>query len=300
LFAYDLVIIDPITLTIKNRRRVNSFPYPSPIHDFPERTALIPIDTAHFLAYYGDYRTYKREQRLFKVNYQSLSVEALIQPDDLMGELLNNPPPIVMPSEKNNDILMLGADSLSMPSLNPNSWDTSLVYAPVVYPKIVCYDKNLQKKWSWDIPFSKDYTYHGLNLMLLPDKTHLLLSGSRRDTANYMFDHENHPEQHFNTFAFVAKIDLDAVYRQISTIYTAKTEHSFSISPNPAHSTVRVSIAEKDFTENTSIRLYNLQGQVVYSSTLHKPSIELPIHQLPAGVYIVECGNARQKLIVQK
>jgi hypothetical protein len=72
------------------------------------------------------------------------------------------------------------------------------------------------------------------------------------------------------------------------------------IYPNPAHSTVRVSIAEKDFTENTPIRLYNLQGQIVYSSTLHKPSIELPIHQLPEGVYIVECGNARQKLIVQK
>lgn len=77
-----------------------------------------------------------------------------------------------------------------------------------------------------------------------------------------------------------------------------KPEIDFSIYPNPAAENQAISLEIKE--DNCELRIYSLEGRLIYTARIHQKHIKLPL--LSAGTYMVKVENAElfsvRKLIV--
>ena len=75
----------------------------------------------------------------------------------------------------------------------------------------------------------------------------------------------------------------------------------FQVSPNPAHSEIKISGLDERFNASTKILIYNALGalQFEYNRSLGEESVNLDISSLKPGVYIVKIGNSDEKIVVQ-
>ena len=72
------------------------------------------------------------------------------------------------------------------------------------------------------------------------------------------------------------------------------TESAFQIYPNPFSSILKVETKGID-EQSKSIRLFNLQGKVLYIKQFTEKETELDLSELPAGVYFLELELASQR-----
>ncbi len=69
--------------------------------------------------------------------------------------------------------------------------------------------------------------------------------------------------------------------------------------PNPANDAVSIYAGGKLFAENTTVNVYNINGQLVKSliNTLNTNLLKMDVSDLMSGVYFVETKNARAKFV---
>jgi hypothetical protein len=78
---------------------------------------------------------------------------------------------------------------------------------------------------------------------------------------------------------------------------------SVMLYPNPAHEVVNVQVEQSEGTY--ALRLYNMNGQLVYNQTTDAPSQQIDVRSLPNGVYVLQIegrGGMRevQKLMIRR
>ncbi|MEM8524662.1 MAG: T9SS type A sorting domain-containing protein [Bacteroidota bacterium] len=71
-------------------------------------------------------------------------------------------------------------------------------------------------------------------------------------------------------------------FTDVSTIASVKIEQSLKIYPNPAFDVLHIAL---DVPKKASIRLYNVQGQLVLEQSTDQKEQEVDISHLPAGIY---------------
>jgi photosystem II stability/assembly factor-like uncharacterized protein len=69
---------------------------------------------------------------------------------------------------------------------------------------------------------------------------------------------------------------------------------TFNLFPNPASEQVTVNGKSGEL-----ICIYNLQGQIVYQDKMENTIMEIDLHPFAEGVYVVEVGMKKEKLIIQ-
>ncbi|MBK9449270.1 MAG: T9SS type A sorting domain-containing protein [Bacteroidetes bacterium] len=135
---------------------------------------------------------------------------------------------------------------------------------------------------------------HGWLMYRIKLKDNLPLGTQITNTASIYFDY-NAPvvtNTTLNTFDLVA---IDG---------PTELERNFSLYPNPAHQQVNVQL-DATWSGKTEVRLLDLNGRGLRSFQLgpSQHHFALDVSDLPAGMYLVECINAKcrevQKLIVQ-
>ena len=78
---------------------------------------------------------------------------------------------------------------------------------------------------------------------------------------------------------------------------------SMSLYPNPANTSVVLS-TERGFRQGDQIQIVDMQGRVLlsYTSGRNTTQIELPVSEIPAGVYLVhhqQSGSVPARLIIK-
>lgn len=79
-------------------------------------------------------------------------------------------------------------------------------------------------------------------------------------------------------------------------------DNSVSIYPNP--STDFITVTGSDANQQSSVKMYNMQGKVVIATIQFQGAATLSVNQLPKGMYVIEVAEAkgsthRQKIIVR-
>jgi hypothetical protein len=86
-----------------------------------------------------------------------------------------------------------------------------------------------------------------------------------------------------------------------TSVNEIKNKGPFQIYPNPA--TDHLSIEIPSFSSATAVKIFNMHGQVVFSSMLSNQKTIVDVSTLMRGAYVVEVlssdGISRQKLIKQ-
>jgi len=76
----------------------------------------------------------------------------------------------------------------------------------------------------------------------------------------------------------------------ITSISELQAKADMNIYPNPANE--RITLSLSSFTnENVNIEVFNMLGTMVFQQQGQGEQIDMDIHSLPAGVYIVRCTN---------
>jgi uncharacterized delta-60 repeat protein len=78
----------------------------------------------------------------------------------------------------------------------------------------------------------------------------------------------------------------------------------FSIYPNPAKDKIFVEIANSVFSETSSLSLYTINGDLLYSHPLKVKRYELSVRVFPEGTYIIKITSggrtSMQKLMIKR
>lgn len=82
-------------------------------------------------------------------------------------------------------------------------------------------------------------------------------------------------------------------------VVVAKPAGSFSIYPNPAVHSVTVTPTGDFALSNKTINVYNMSGKVVLTHTFYFNTEKLDVSSLPAGVYIITCGEGKDRVKVK-
>ena len=89
--------------------------------------------------------------------------------------------------------------------------------------------------------------------------------------------------------------------RQLGTESSGGERASFTLTPNPAHHTVTVRTSV--YSSNATLTLLDAAGRKSLSIPITTPSLTIPLHDLPAGTYLVTLttteGSSTQRLVVQ-
>ncbi len=78
-----------------------------------------------------------------------------------------------------------------------------------------------------------------------------------------------------------------------------ETNASFGLYPNPATDRVTVALGDSWIGE-TQVTVRDLSGRLLHSEVVNpaaKSEVAMDLQQLPSGVYLVECMNARQRMV---
>ncbi len=97
------------------------------------------------------------------------------------------------------------------------------------------------------------------------------------------------------TFSVTANRNLVANFTPVQGI----TENDFNhinIHPNPAKDNLIIEFEKSKKLQNTSVSIYNTQGQLVKQLTISQPKTEIDIHDLSTGVYVVKVINDKETL----
>jgi hypothetical protein len=86
-----------------------------------------------------------------------------------------------------------------------------------------------------------------------------------------------------NTDIFIEKLFDCPTYIDENIIRT----NSLMISPNPASDKIFISVLPESKT-NTYIRIYNMQGEIVFHSTLNESQIQINVSGYSKGIYLVK------------
>jgi hypothetical protein len=86
----------------------------------------------------------------------------------------------------------------------------------------------------------------------------------------------------------------------ITTIFESETEKGLIIDPNPAQSTISISVPF-NYGEKYQIRIYTLHGQLIFESENYSSnSAEIFVETLPRGVFIVSAISNAAELVPGK
>lgn len=80
------------------------------------------------------------------------------------------------------------------------------------------------------------------------------------------------------------------------TVSTEVKESGFSVYPNPAVNIVTVSPKGSFALANKTIFVYNMQGKLVLTHKFYFNSEKVNVASLPAGVYILSCGEGKERI----
>ncbi|ASB49771.1 T9SS type A sorting domain-containing protein [Alkalitalea saponilacus] len=148
------------------------------------------------------------------------------------------------------------------------------------------------------------------------------VSGSRDDRAAFstpitihqddLFDSEGTPKNHsfpmnnglYNMVIHTeTNISLPYIFEVIGVVQTRanslERSNIFKIYPNPSNGVFTVDVGEK-----SSLRVFNVSGQLVYLSEIYEGNNQVSLDHLPAGIYNVVVSNdsyrAEDKLVISK
>ena len=78
-----------------------------------------------------------------------------------------------------------------------------------------------------------------------------------------------------------------------TTDVSNENENNFTIYPNPASEKINIQLN----SENTKISIYNSMGQKILNQTTNQKNAEIPLLNLPEGVYTVEVINGSKSVV---
>ena len=93
--------------------------------------------------------------------------------------------------------------------------------------------------------------------------------------------------------------DLDGVcvlngWRPNGVEENTMVNHTLTVYPNPCHSTLTLNTEAHDV-----VMLFNMQGALLQRVVATDNTTTLNMQDLPAGMYIVRCGNQSAKVVKQ-
>jgi len=90
-------------------------------------------------------------------------------------------------------------------------------------------------------------------------------------------------------------------FRDVSLAVNETEKPSFLFYPNPASDVVTLRFAEPT-THNQSAEVYDMQGKIHLSQKLETgtSTVLIETHVLPAGIYLLRCGNGIKRLVIQR
>ena len=89
------------------------------------------------------------------------------------------------------------------------------------------------------------------------------------------------------------RVDIGCYEYVPNGIAGAEQVLTFSIYPNPSNNIVTVEGA------SGAVTIYDITGRKVMYADIQKTSPHIDVSTLTSGMYIIECGNARQKIFVR-
>ncbi|MFH0866484.1 MAG: T9SS type A sorting domain-containing protein [Bacteroidota bacterium] len=95
--------------------------------------------------------------------------------------------------------------------------------------------------------------------------------------------------------------------RELSQIITGTeetlTEPSFSVSPNPASTSITIEIPEGQHSDNNYIFIFNSAGRIVWQKKTSDTVISIDINSFPKGIYLLQISNSEkihtEKIVIQ-
>ncbi|MEI6695846.1 MAG: LamG-like jellyroll fold domain-containing protein [Bacteroidota bacterium] len=188
-------------------------------------------------------------------------------------------------------------------------------------------DANSQARVSFNFgQGSSDYTQLFSNTILQPLQWYLVtasrengisklyINGNLDATTTYSFTPVN---QNFNLSlgmsnvsmqSFSGKLDDLRIYNyalnngQITGLYSSVAENSdigktMQIFPNPASDHITINTGQIQNQQNTTVSIYDIQGQLLLQQTIVQLQTELNISHLANGVYLVKVNNDKNTLV---
>ncbi|TCO09775.1 T9SS type A sorting domain-containing protein [Natronoflexus pectinivorans] len=148
------------------------------------------------------------------------------------------------------------------------------------------------------------------------------VSGSRDDRTDFstpitihqddLFDSEGAPKNHSfpinnGLYSLVlhteTNISLPYIFEVVGSVQTSvnslKQNNKYNIYPNPSNGIYTIEVSQK-----SSVRVFNISGQLVHSSEIHEGKTQISMEHLPGGLYNIVIYNdsyrVEDKLIISK
>ncbi len=91
--------------------------------------------------------------------------------------------------------------------------------------------------------------------------------------------------------------------QRVSLIFSDSRDNncSFTLSPNPAKSTIILSDIVDSSNNDGDIAIYDISGvlQMKYKRNAAERSVTLDVSHLNAGIYIIKVGDSNKKIIIE-
>jgi hypothetical protein len=102
---------------------------------------------------------------------------------------------------------------------------------------------------------------------------------------------DNPFESHGNSVLYVDNLGFD-IFLSTDNLNNKINNHLLNLYPNPANDKVNIEFLENYFTKNSSIFIYNIQGELIYKSLINRSSYkQINISDYKAGVYFVKVAD---------
>ena len=72
---------------------------------------------------------------------------------------------------------------------------------------------------------------------------------------------------------------------------------SYSVFPNPARDFININLKPQHIGKELII--LNILGEVKYKTTLYTNELRIPLNAFAKGMYIIQIGDERRKLVIQ-
>src|SRR5690606_31551653 len=91
------------------------------------------------------------------------------------------------------------------------------------------------------------------------------------------------------------------VFKDINLHLADVERTNFVLYPNPANDVVTLRLSQPT-TINQTVVVYDMQGKIHLQQQLEAGTgaFSIETHTLPAGIYLLRCGNGMQRLVIQR
>ncbi len=103
-----------------------------------------------------------------------------------------------------------------------------------------------------------------------------------------------HPESFYITNAGIPSLSF-STYNSISENKNLK----ITLSPNPATNSLTLNLNQQKNLQNTTVRIYDIQGQQLLQQNILQPQTELDISGFAKGIYIIKLINEKETLQIK-